>query len=111
MSSRSSGWTRRGARSCAEVGIDTASTAVKRSFIGDERGRNQVKVIDGAGPARLPPSVEMEDILLLAPLLRFACDLDGGTRKKLVRAAVKVASEKEQRREQEVVPGQKGRSA
>ena len=84
MSSRSSGWTRRGARSGAEVGIDTASTALKRSFIGDERVRSQVKVIDGSRAAHSGASVETEDILLLAPLLRFACDLDHGTRKELV---------------------------
>ena len=111
MSSRSSGWTRRGARSGAEVGIDTASTALKRSFIGDERVRSQVKVIDGSRAAHSGASVETRESLLLAPLLRFACDLDGGTRKELVRAAVKVASEKQQRREQEAVLQRKGRSA
>ena len=63
MSSRSSGWTRRGARSGAEVGIDTASTALKRSFIGDERVRSQVKVIDGSRAAHSGASVEHDHVV------------------------------------------------
>ena len=62
--------------------------------------------LDDSG-APLPPSVETKDIRSLAPLLRFACDLDSRTRKELARATVKVASESTQRREQEAVPEKK----
>ena len=51
------------------------------------------------------------DKLELARLLLFACDLDSGRRKDLARATVKVAMEKEQRREQERVLGSKAHCA
>ena len=52
-----------------------------------------------------PTILFSRDSLLLAPLLRFRCDLDSGTRKLLPHATVKVACESEQRRERTVVPG------
>ena len=61
--------------------------------------------------ARLPPNWKLGTSLTLAPLLRSICRLDSRTRKESVRATVKVAMEKEQRRGQEAFLQQKRRAS
>ena len=93
------------------VGIDAASTTVKRFLNGDARGRSEAKLLDGHAADhcealdRLPPGCKTGGSLLLARLLGFGCDLDSRTRKDRARATVKVAMDESGVREQEAVPG------
>ena len=83
----------------AGVAVGTASTAVGRSFIGESRERSEVMLLLGDQAASGGKLRETDAFATLARFTRFECGLDSGMEKELVRATVKVASQKEQRRE------------
>ena len=79
--------------------VGTASTAVGRSFNGESRERSEVMLLVGDQEASGGTLRDTDAFATLARFTRFGCRLHSRTQKELVRATVKVASQKEQRRE------------
>ena len=102
--------TRGGVRVLVRVAVGTVSTTEHRLFklqwqsAWQKPGQGPGGPSGGVGMKVLPPLFQTSVTLTLAALKIRECDLDSGTRKKSVRATVKVAMEKEQRRGQERCP-------
>ena len=81
--------------------IDRGEALLQRRLAQEEPGQHPVRSRGAPPLSRLPPGFETDARLTLTALLRCECRFDGRTHTSGVRAAVKVAMEKEQSRERE----------
>ena len=86
-------------------GIDHGHALLQWRRAQEELGQGLEWPSGAATSDRLPPGLEPGARLTLVPLLLFENRLDSGTAVKCVRATVKAALEKEQRRGRERCPG------
>ena len=107
MSARARNVSQRAAR----VSMSAASTTAKTFFNGAARRGREAKVEEAHRLYRLPPPLTSRAHATLARLLRRGCLLCSRERVRMARATVKVALEKEQRRERGAGPGRRGEEA